>query len=128
MCGKEDSPPHEPPTVVSCSGSSSEGRIYAAYDSLVMTATRTVSQIFLTTIPRVHFLKSARSRLHVGLWPTTKMGAGIPYMPPGTCEKRSARFLRETSRNTVRVCYRKISHRQGCCNIYHVLLTACLRL
>ncbi|MPD06714.1 hypothetical protein E2C01_102540 [Portunus trituberculatus] len=33
---KEDSPPQEPLAAVSCSGSSSEGRIYAAYDSLVM--------------------------------------------------------------------------------------------
>ncbi|MPC78741.1 hypothetical protein E2C01_073238 [Portunus trituberculatus] len=34
--GKEDFPPQEPPAAVSCSGSSSEGRISAAYDSLVM--------------------------------------------------------------------------------------------
>ncbi|MPC59254.1 hypothetical protein E2C01_053270 [Portunus trituberculatus] len=33
---EEDSPPQEPPTAVSCSGSSSEGRISAAYDTLVM--------------------------------------------------------------------------------------------
>ncbi|MPD00342.1 hypothetical protein E2C01_095808 [Portunus trituberculatus] len=36
LSGKEDSPPQEPPAAVSCSGSSSEGRISAAYDSLVM--------------------------------------------------------------------------------------------
>ncbi|MPC91455.1 hypothetical protein E2C01_086493 [Portunus trituberculatus] len=33
---KEDSPPQGPPTAVSCSGSSSEGRISAAYDSFLM--------------------------------------------------------------------------------------------
>ncbi|MPC44474.1 hypothetical protein E2C01_038147 [Portunus trituberculatus] len=36
LSGKEDSPPQEPPAAVSCSGSFSEGRISAAYDSLVM--------------------------------------------------------------------------------------------
>ncbi|MPC48003.1 hypothetical protein E2C01_041767 [Portunus trituberculatus] len=33
---KEDSPPQGPPTEVSCSGSSSEGRISAAFYSLLM--------------------------------------------------------------------------------------------
>ncbi|MPC38980.1 hypothetical protein E2C01_032498 [Portunus trituberculatus] len=36
LSGKEDSPPQGPPTAVSCSGSSSEGRVSAAYDSLLM--------------------------------------------------------------------------------------------
>ncbi|MPC63258.1 hypothetical protein E2C01_057353 [Portunus trituberculatus] len=36
LSGKEDSPPQEPPTAVSCFGSSSEERISAAYDSLLM--------------------------------------------------------------------------------------------
>ncbi|MPD00981.1 hypothetical protein E2C01_096491 [Portunus trituberculatus] len=36
LSGKEDSPPQEPPAAISCSGCSSEGRISAAYDSLVM--------------------------------------------------------------------------------------------
>ncbi|MPC77159.1 hypothetical protein E2C01_071606 [Portunus trituberculatus] len=34
--GREDSPPREPPAAVSCSGSSSERRFSAAYDSLMM--------------------------------------------------------------------------------------------
>ncbi|MPC57727.1 hypothetical protein E2C01_051713 [Portunus trituberculatus] len=62
---KGDSPPQRPPTAVSCSGSSSEGRISAEYDSLLM--------------------MSARSRLHAGLWRTTEMGAGMSSMPSGNC-------------------------------------------
>ncbi|MPC83436.1 hypothetical protein E2C01_078147 [Portunus trituberculatus] len=70
---KKDSSPQGSPTAVSCSGSSSEGRISAAYDSLLM------------------FQKFATSRLHVGLC-TVEMGVGISSMPPSTCPKRSARF------------------------------------
>ncbi|MPC73285.1 hypothetical protein E2C01_067608 [Portunus trituberculatus] len=36
LSGKEDSPPQGPTAAVSCSGSSSEGRVSAAYDSLLM--------------------------------------------------------------------------------------------
>ncbi|MPC68645.1 hypothetical protein E2C01_062848 [Portunus trituberculatus] len=48
---KEDFPPQVPPTAVSCSRSSSEGRISAAYDSLVMS--RTISDSDLDYIPNV---------------------------------------------------------------------------
>ncbi|MPC38904.1 hypothetical protein E2C01_032421 [Portunus trituberculatus] len=54
-----DSSPQVPPTAVSYSGSSSKGRLSAGLDSLLM------------------FLKSARSRLHVGLWCTTEMDVGV---------------------------------------------------
>ncbi|MPC28833.1 hypothetical protein E2C01_022044 [Portunus trituberculatus] len=72
-----DSPPQVPPTAVSCSGSSSERRLSAGLDSLLM------------------LQKPARFRLHIGLWRTTEVGVGISSMPPSTLTKKSARFLRE---------------------------------
>ncbi|MPC76227.1 hypothetical protein E2C01_070634 [Portunus trituberculatus] len=40
LSAKKVYPPQEPPAAISCSGSSSKGRISAVYDSLVMTVTR----------------------------------------------------------------------------------------
>ncbi|MPC65074.1 hypothetical protein E2C01_059200 [Portunus trituberculatus] len=45
LIGKEDSPPQEPPAATFCSGSSSEGRTSAAYDSLMMNLVPEVRQI-----------------------------------------------------------------------------------
>ncbi|MPC45491.1 hypothetical protein E2C01_039191 [Portunus trituberculatus] len=73
---KEDSPPQGPPTAVSCSGSSSEGRISTAFDSLLM--------------------KSAG--------PAFTLVCGILQKWAREFHKISARFLREISKSTVRGC------------------------
>ncbi|MPC79450.1 hypothetical protein E2C01_073978 [Portunus trituberculatus] len=52
LSGKEDSPPQEPSEVrvVSCSRSSSEGRIFVAYDSLFLSRLALTSQVYGTVL------------------------------------------------------------------------------
>ncbi|MPC45757.1 hypothetical protein E2C01_039464 [Portunus trituberculatus] len=93
---RKDPPPQGPPTTVSCSGSSSEGRISAAYDTLLMNSVQDVPQI-----PPPHwfvaYYRNGRGNFIHAFWYLAKE---IGTIPEGNLKKYGSREVADLAYET----------------------------